>query len=112
MITLRKLKPSSLCIRIRAEYTLRGELPPGNANTQKRPAFCLLSYFVGNVVGAFLCRFVDVGWDFFQSGQYRPFKCILRPIIPGGDSVESDLRTKIGFHNLIGINKLIKACRF
>ena len=44
-----------------------------------------LCYFTSDVIGTFFYRFINIGRDFFKSGQYRPFKCILRSV--GGITV-------------------------
>ena len=40
MITLEKLTPSSLCIRMSSEYTLKGVEPVARPNTTLRFSFC------------------------------------------------------------------------
>ena len=51
-----------------------------------------------NLVGSFFGRLVNVCRNFLETCQYRSLESVLRSVVPGGYSIQSNLRTKVRFH--------------
>ena len=58
----------------------------------------LADNLIGNALHAFVYCFIDVGRDFFKTGQHGAVNRILRLVISGRHPVKGYLRTQIGSH--------------